>query len=50
VQRTVPVLDADTAESLAERILTEEHIAYPEAVERLLNGGWSVEGRRFVVR
>jgi phosphoribosylglycinamide formyltransferase-1 len=49
VQRTVAVLDSDTAETLATRILDEEHIAYPEAVERLLNGGWSVEGRRFIV-
>jgi phosphoribosylglycinamide formyltransferase-1 len=48
LQRTVPVLDTDTAESLAERILIEEHIAYPEAVERLLDGGWSVEGRRWL--
>jgi phosphoribosylglycinamide formyltransferase-1 len=47
VQRTVPVLDTDTADSLAERILIEEHRAYPEAVERLLDGGWSVEGRRW---
>jgi phosphoribosylglycinamide formyltransferase-1 len=48
VQRTVPVLDDDTEETLAARILAEEHRAYPEAVELLLNGGWKVEGRRFV--
>jgi phosphoribosylglycinamide formyltransferase-1 len=48
LQRTVPVLDEDTADTLAARILVEEHVAYPEAVERVLSGGWRVEGRRFV--
>ena len=48
IQRTVPVLDDDTAESLAARILVEEHRAYPEAVAIVLNGGWRIEGRRFV--
>ena len=46
VQRTVPVRDGDTAETLAARILEEEHRAYPEAVARVLDGGWRVEGRR----
>ena len=49
VQRAVAVLPADTAESLAERILEEEHRAYPEAVRIILDGGWRVEGRRLVV-
>jgi phosphoribosylglycinamide formyltransferase 1 len=48
VQRTVPVLDDDTAETLAGRILVEEHRAYPEAVQRVLAGGWRIEGRRFL--
>ena len=48
VQRTVPVLDEDTADTLAARILVEEHQAYPEAVATILAGGWKVEGRRFV--
>ena len=47
VQRTVPVLDGDTEEALAARILHEEHLAYPEAVRMLLKGG-RVEGRRWV--
>jgi phosphoribosylglycinamide formyltransferase-1 len=50
VQHAVPVLPDDTAETLAARILLEEHRAYPEAVELILNGGWRVEGRRFVSR
>ena len=35
VQRTVPVLDDDTPESLHARIQQQEHIAYPEALQRL---------------
>jgi phosphoribosylglycinamide formyltransferase-1 len=48
VQRTVPVLDDDTPDSLAARILIEEHKAYPEAIRIMLDGGWRVEGRRFL--
>jgi phosphoribosylglycinamide formyltransferase-1 len=48
IQRAVPVMPGDTAESLAERILEEEHRAYPEAVQMILDGGWRLEGRRFV--
>jgi len=48
VQRVVPVLDDDDAASLAARILAEEHEAYPQAVQVMLEGGWRVEGRRLV--
>jgi phosphoribosylglycinamide formyltransferase-1 len=48
LQRAVPVREDDTPDTLAARILVEEHHAYPEAVQLLLNGGWSIEGRRFV--
>ena len=48
LQRTVPVLDGDTPETLGARILAEEHRAYPEAVQMILDGGWRVDGRRFV--
>lgn len=48
VQRTVPVRDGETAETLAARILAEEHHAYPEAVSIVLAGGWRIDGRRFV--
>jgi len=47
VQQTVPVLDADTEDTLAARILVEEHRAYPEAVQTVLDGRWKLEGRRF---
>jgi phosphoribosylglycinamide formyltransferase-1 len=48
VQRAVPVLEGDTAETLAARILEEEHRAYPEALRRLLTEPWRLEGRRVV--
>jgi phosphoribosylglycinamide formyltransferase 1 len=48
LQRAVPVLDGDTSESLAARILEQEHRAYPEALRRLLTEPWSLEGRRLV--
>jgi phosphoribosylglycinamide formyltransferase-1 len=38
LQRRVPVLPGDTAETLAARILVEEHIAYPEALARVARG------------
>jgi len=50
VQRAVPVLDDDTPESLAARILEQEHRAYPEALERLLTRRWVLEGRRLRFR
>lgn len=48
VQRAVSVLDDDTAETLAARILEQEHRAYPEALRRLLTEPWKIEGRRIV--
>ncbi len=43
LQRSVPVMEGDTPETLAARVLEQEHIAYPEAVkimaEKLLNSG-----------
>jgi phosphoribosylglycinamide formyltransferase-1 len=48
LQAAVPVLDDDTVESLAARILIEEHRIYPEAIGIVLDGGWKVAGRRFI--
>jgi phosphoribosylglycinamide formyltransferase 1 len=48
VQATVPVQDDDTVETLAARILVEEHRLYPQAIRIVLDGGWHIEGRRFV--
>jgi phosphoribosylglycinamide formyltransferase 1 len=48
IQRAVRVFDEDTEESLAARILVEEHRAYPEAIDLVLSGRWRFHGRRFV--
>jgi phosphoribosylglycinamide formyltransferase-1 len=48
VQRAVPVRDDDTAETLAERILVEEHQAYVEALRLLCSQQYRVEGRKVI--
>jgi phosphoribosylglycinamide formyltransferase-1 len=46
IQSAVAVRDDDTPETLAERILAEEHRIYPEAVRLVLEGRLRIEGRR----
>src|SRR6201996_9284732 len=48
LQRAIPVLAKDDAPTLAERILAEEHIAYREAIARVISGAWAIQGRRYV--
>jgi phosphoribosylglycinamide formyltransferase 1 len=48
VQKTVPVLAQDDEHTLAARILAQEHVAYAEAINRVLSGQYRVAGRRFV--
>ena len=48
MQATVPVEDDDTPDTLAARVLVEEHRIYPEAIGIVLAGGWRIEGRRFL--
>ena len=48
-QAVVQMEDDDTAETLAARILEQEHRIYPEAIDLVLGGQWRIEGRRFVV-
>jgi len=50
VQRAIPVLETDDADSLAARILVEEHIAYSEAIARVASGEYQIRGRQFVKR
>ncbi len=50
LQAPVTVLSGDTPETLAARILPEEHRLYPEAIGMILDGGWRIDGRRFVPR
>jgi phosphoribosylglycinamide formyltransferase-1 len=48
-QAAVAVLDDDTRDTLAARILIEEHKLYPDAIRTVLDGGWRVDGRRFLL-
>jgi phosphoribosylglycinamide formyltransferase-1 len=50
LQRSIPVLDSDDPHSLAQRILAEEHIAYTEAIARVVSGQHEIRGRRYVPR
>ena len=46
LQAPVPILDADTVETVALRILAEEHRIYSEAIAWVLDGNYRIEGRR----
>lgn len=46
LQRACPVLDDDTADTLAARVFEEERIAYPEAIRLYQAGKLVIEGRR----
>jgi phosphoribosylglycinamide formyltransferase-1 len=48
IQSVVPVEDGDTEETLAARILKEEHKIYSEAVKIVLDGNYRISGRRVV--
>ena len=50
VQKAVPVLDGDDERTLAARILEQEHIAYSEAINLVLEGKYEITGRRLVRR
>lgn len=46
LQKVVPVIDGDTPESLAKRVLEKEHEAYPEAVRLFIEGKLKIEKKR----
>jgi len=48
VQKMVPVLDSDDEHTLGARILQQEHIAYTEAIQTVLDGNFTIQGRRVV--
>ena len=48
-QAAVPVMADDSAQSLSDRILTEEHRIYSEAIDAVLAGRCQVDGRRVVI-
>ena len=49
LQAVVPVLQADTADNLADRILVEEHRIYPETIKLWAEGRLRIEGRKVVI-
>jgi len=49
VQTAVPVENGDTAETLAARILKQEHRIYTEAINIVLSGKYRIEGRRIIL-
>ena len=49
IQAAVPILDGDTPDTLAARILVQEHKIYPRAVQLFAEGRLRVEGRRVFI-
>jgi phosphoribosylglycinamide formyltransferase-1 len=50
IQSAVPVLDTDTVDSLSARILVQEHLIYSKAIQYIVEGRVSIEGRRVRIR
>jgi phosphoribosylglycinamide formyltransferase-1 len=50
VQAAVPVLDDDTVEALSARILKQEHLIYPKALQYMADGRITIDGRRVRIR
>jgi phosphoribosylglycinamide formyltransferase-1 len=48
LQQAVAVAEDDTPDTLSARILAVEHQVYPDAIERVLDGHWRIDGRRVV--
>ena len=48
LQRSVLTEPTDTVETLSARILEQEHLAYPEAIARVISGRYTLIGRRFL--
>ncbi len=50
IQSAVPVLDDDTEDTLAARILKEEHKIYPQAIQLFADGKLDVDGRKVRIK
>ena len=48
LQAPVPVLDEDTEQTLAARILVQEHLIYSQAIGMILSGRWRIDQRRVI--
>src|SRR6202789_806252 len=50
LQRSIPVLETDDPRTLPARILEQDHLAYPEAIARVLSGKYQIIGRRYLAK
>jgi phosphoribosylglycinamide formyltransferase-1 len=50
IQAAVPVLDEDTVASLSARILAQEHLIYSKAIQYIVDGRVTIEGRQVKIR
>ncbi|AEF94601.1 phosphoribosylglycinamide formyltransferase [Desulfotomaculum nigrificans CO-1-SRB] len=50
LQAAVPVLDDDTEDTLAARILEQEHRLYPQAIKLFAEGRLQLQGRRVMIK
>jgi phosphoribosylglycinamide formyltransferase-1 len=50
VQSAVPVVDDDTVETLSARILLQEHVIYPKAIQLMVERRIKLQGRRAIIR
>lgn len=48
-QAAVPVLDGDTPQTLAARVLAQEHIIYPAALAHVAGGTYTIDGNRVLL-
>ena len=49
-QKVVEIEDEDTAETLSAKILKHEHALYIEAITKIVEGNYKIDGRRVIVR
>ena len=49
LQRTVPVLAEDTPDTLADRVLKEEHLAYSQAISMIAHGELEIAGKKVIL-
>ncbi len=50
LQRAVNIADCDSPAAIAERVLAEEHIAFPDALKRLIDNEYTVDGQRVILK
>ncbi len=49
LQQAVPVYSEDTVDTLAQRILRQEHIIYPQAIQLYIEGRLHIKGRKVII-